>query len=172
MNARSRFTRAATSPSQPGERGSALVAALVLMVVLTVVVFTVVTRALLVARLAATERTSLKAFDAADAGIEASKARLRTVHTGSFRFVLPDLVGPTGGQRRGRIAVSVAGLRPAGAPRPIVGTQLGGGQGGATGLYTVPFTTAADAIHEPSGATARITVVLAAGPLPLAPTND
>jgi len=160
------------SDSPPSrERGSALILALVLTIILTFLGFGLLSRSLLVSRIAGSERWSTKAFYAADAGISAARARLTIRRTAAFNFNLTDLRGPdpTGLSDHGQIDIAVSDLAQVGAPQPVVGSQVGGGQGaGSEPLFIIFYrgTSAAQAALTRSERV--ITATLSIGPVPLA----
>ena len=153
------------------ERGSALILALVLTIILTFLGFSLLTRSLLVTRIAGSERWSTKAFYAADAGISAARVRLRIRRTAAFTFNVSDLRGPdveTQGDF-GQIQVAVTDLSQVGAPQPVVGSQVGGGQGSGSEPLFVIFYKGTSASQQVLTRSERvITATLSIGPVPLA----
>lgn len=151
-----------------GERGSALFIALILIIVMTFLGFGLLTRTLLVARIAGSERWSTKAFYAADAGIASAKARLRIRQTQAFTFPMTDLRGETGALAAGPIQVSVSDLDTVGAPQPVVGSQIGGGQGGAETLVMMFYKGTSLAQQALTRSERQVMATMAMGPAPAA----
>jgi hypothetical protein len=114
------------------ERGSALILALILVVVLAFVGFGLLTRSLLTTRIAGSERWSTRAFYAADAGINIAKTRVHIRQTAPFTFKIADLRGPLGTGDVGEVDIQVSPFRGFGAPTPVFGFQVSGGQGAGT----------------------------------------
>ncbi len=151
-----------------GERGSALLIALILIIVLTFIGLGLLTRSLMVTRIAGSERWSTKAFYGADSGLQVAKARLRIRQTNQFNFTVSDLRGSQGGRLAGQINVAVGNLTTVGAPRPVAGSQVGGGQGGAEPLYIMFFRGTSTATQQLTRSKRIVTATMGAGPMPLA----
>ncbi len=154
------------------ERGAALLLALILTMVLTFLGLGLLTRSLLVSRIAGSQRWSIKALYAADAGINLAKARLKIRRTEPFLFALADARPATDSarlERFGAIEVAVSELSPVGSPQPAIGTQIGGGQGGGTPLYLLSYRGTATAKQELTRTERVVSSTMTIGPVPLAP---
>ena len=149
------------------EQGSALILALILTIVITFLGFGLITRSLLVTRIAGNERYSTKAFYAADAGLAAAKARLSIRRTAAFDFELSEIrVGGT--EARGIIQVDVTDMANVGAPQPVVGSQVGGGQGAGTEpLYVMFYKGTSTAEQQFTRSRRVVTATMSLGPVPL-----
>jgi Tfp pilus assembly protein PilX len=150
------------------ERGTALFIALVITVVLTFLGMGLLTRSLLVSRIAGSERYSTKAFYAADAGINAAQARLKIRRTQAFSFTLADMRGGIDTTKAvTNITVNVTNLDSVGAPQPVVGTQVAGGQGGGEPLYMMFYKGTSTASQTFSRTERVVTATMSIGPVPL-----
>lgn len=157
------------NPVPARERGSALILALILVVVLTFVGFGLLTRSLLTTRIAGSERWSTRAFYAADGGINFAKQRLRIRQTAPFTYYVADLrSGLTGGDAE-RVEVQVSEMQPVGAPKPAIGTQVGGGQGSSTEpLFNIFYHGTSDATQPFTRSERIVESTMSLGPVPLA----
>lgn len=162
-----RLKQASIGEAGWGERGSALLIALILIVVLTFIGLGLLTRSLMVTRIAGSERWSTKAFYGADSGLQVAKARLRIRRTGQFNFTVNDLRGKTGALLAGTINVAVSNMANVGAPRPVAGTQVGGGQGSSEPLYMFFFQGTSTATQRLTRSKRVVTATMGAGPMPL-----
>jgi len=149
-----------------GERGAALFIALVLVIIMTFLGFGLLTRTLLVARIAGSERWSTKAFYAADAGIASAKARLRIRQTIAFTFPVSDLRGAQGQRDAGQIQVAVSNLDNVGAPQPVIGSQIGGVQGGTETLVVMFYKGTSTAQQALTRSERQVMATMAMGPVP------
>jgi Tfp pilus assembly protein PilX len=152
------------------ERGTALFIALVLTVVLTFLGMGLLTRSLLVSRIAGSERYSTKAFYAADAGLTAAQARLKIRRTQAFTFEIRDMrlaTGATTAAAVSTIQVDVTDLNSVGAPQPVVGTQVSGGQGGGEPLYMMFYKGTSTATQQFTRSERVVTATMSIGPVPL-----
>lgn len=152
-----------------GERGAALFVALALIVIMTFLGFGLLTRSFLSSRIAGLERWPAKTFYAADGGITAARARLRVRQTLAFNFNVPDFRGPTATAAGQPIAVQVSDLAMTGPPRPVAGSQTGGGQGGSSEpLFIMFYRGNSNALHATTQSRRSITATMSLGPVPLA----
>jgi Tfp pilus assembly protein PilX len=152
------------------ERGTALFIALVLTVVLTFLGMGLLTRSLLVSRIAGSERYSTKTFYAADAGLTAAQARLKIRRTQAFTFEINDMrlaTGSTAASPVSTIQVNVTDLSSVGAPQPVVGTQVSGGQGGTEPLYMMFYKGTSTATSGFTRSERVVTATMSIGPVPL-----
>ncbi len=155
--------------SRHGERGAALCVALALIVVLTFLGFGLLTRSFLSSRIAGLERWPAKTFSAADGGINAARVRLRVRQTLAFNFNVSDFRGPNATASGQPIAVQVSDLAMTGPPRPVAGTQTGGGQGGTSDpLFIMFYRGNSNALHTTTQSFRSITATMSLGPVPLA----
>ncbi len=154
------------------QQGSALVLALFLIIILGLLGTGLLTRSLLITRLAGSERWITKTFYAADSGLNAARARVRINQLAGFNFNLTDLRGAAGAQSAGNIEVAVAPLQNTGVPRLAVGSQLGGGQGGAEGLYVLFYRTESEAQQTLTRSRSIVSSILSVGPIPLTIPED
>ncbi len=153
---------------RPAECGMALLLALMLIVVLSLLALTFLMRSFVASRVAGIERFASMTFYAADGGVNGAKARLKIGKTEAFSFCVPDLKGP-GPQAAGRpIEVGVERLKPAGPPRAVVGSQIGGGQGGdGESLCVLVYHVESRASHAATGSRRKISATLSVGPVPI-----
>jgi len=156
------------SSSRHGERGAALFVALALIVVLTFLGFGLLTRSFLSSRIAGLERWPAKTFYAADGGINAARARLRVRQTLAFNFNVADFRGPNATAAGQPIAVQVSDLAMTGPPRPVGGSQVGGGQGGSEPLFVMFYRGNSRALHATTQSRRSIAATMSLGPVPLA----
>jgi hypothetical protein len=146
-----------------------MILALILTVIMTFLGFGLLTRSLLVTQIAGSERWSTKAFYAADAGLAAAKARLTIRRTLPFTFQLTDLRGPLGNENRGQVTVNVSDMNSVGAPMPVVGTQVGGGQDpGSEPLYVMFYKGTSTARQAFTRTERVVSATMTLGPVPLA----
>jgi len=152
----------------PGQEGVALLLALMLLVVLSLLAFALVTRGLVASRIAGFERFATMTFYAADAGVAGAKARLRLGKIEAFDFGIRE-GRVAGAVEAGRpIAVEVSPLVPAGPPRLVVGSQIGGGQGDdGESLCELVYRGGSRAVHDLTGSRREISMTLSIGPVPL-----
>ncbi len=154
------------------EHGVALLVALIFTVVLGFLGLGLLTRALMVTRISGSERWSVKTFYAADAGINTARARLRIGRTQAFSFTISDLRLPCGSaaqdspQHAGTIDVEVSELTQVGPPRTVIGTQVGGGQGGGVPLCIMLYRGTSTARQELVNSERVVSSTMAVGPLP------
>jgi len=160
--------RRQASGRRSGQEGVALLLALMLLVVLSLLAFALVTRGLVASRIAGLERFATMTFYAADAGVAGAKARLRLGRIEAFDFGVREGRG-VGAVETGRpIAVEVSPLVPAGPPRLVVGSQIGGGQGdGGESLCELVYRGGSRAVHGLTGSRREISMTLIIGPVPL-----
>lgn len=153
------------------EQGVALLVALMLIIVLSSLAFALVTRSFVASRVAGIERYSEMTFFAADGGISGAKVRLPVGETGEFRFDTSDMQGSHGGPGGRPIEVEVSAFLPAGPPRAVVGSQIGGGQGSdGESLCILVYRGNSRAIHRPTGSGRHVSATLSVGPVPLSST--
>ncbi len=156
---------------QASERGVALLVALMLIVVLSLLAFALVTRSFVASRVAGIERYSVMTFYAADGGINGARTRLQVGNTGEFRFDTSDMQGSHVGPAGRPIEVEVSAFLPAGPPRAVVGSQIGGGQGSdGESLCVLVYRGASRAFHHPTGSGRQVSATLSVGPVPLSST--
>jgi Tfp pilus assembly protein PilX len=152
------------------ERGTALFIALVLTVVLTFLGMGLLTRSLLVSRIAGSERYSTKTFYAADAGLSAAQARLKIRRTQAFTFEITDLRMANDSSVADAIStiqVNVTNLSTVGAPQPVVGTQVSGGQGSSDPLYIMFYKGTSTATQAFTRSERVVSATMSIGPVPL-----
>jgi hypothetical protein len=155
------------------ERGSALLLALFMVVILTLVGFGLLTRTLLVSRLTGSERWSVKSFYAADSGLQSALQRARLNQTAGFQFSVRDLRGAGGGRLAGNIAITVDPLQRVAAPQPVLGSQVGGGQGsGDLYLYVISYAGRSTARQELTRTRRVVSNIFTVGPVPLVITGS
>lgn len=150
------------------ERGVALLVALMLIVVLSLLAFALVTRSFVASRVAGIERYKTMTFYAADSGINCLQTRLSIGKFSGFALDVPDLRGPQAAETGRPIKVVVSPLLPAGPPRAVVGSQIGGGQGSdGDSLCILVYRGDSHALHSPTGSRATVSATLSLGPVPL-----
>lgn len=150
------------------ERGVALLVAMMLIVVLSSLAFALLTRTFVASRVAGVERYSEMTFFAADGGVSGAKVRLPIGNRGEFNFDtsdIPDFCGAPAGRP---IEVEVSAFLPAGPPRAVVGSQIGGGQGtDGESFCALVYRGSSRAEHPPTGSGRQVSAILSVGPVPL-----
>lgn len=160
--------RGARISRRSSEDGVALLVALMLIVVLSLLAFALVTRSFVASRVAGIERYATMTFYAADGGVNGAKARLRIGRTEEFSFGIPDLRGPHALEAGRPIEVEVSRLMPAGPPRAVVGSQIGGGQGSdGESLCVLVYRGDSRAFHAATGSRRSVSATLSVGPVPI-----
>ncbi len=154
------------------ERGAALFVALALIILLTFLGLGLLTRSFMASRIAGLERWPAMTFYAADSGINAARARLRVRRVDGFNMTVQDMRGPDGTATGQGIGVNVSPLTMTGPPRPDIGSQGGGGQGGSDPLYVVFYQGNSDGLHTATQSHRNITATMSIGPIPLAVPED
>jgi hypothetical protein len=148
------------------ERGGALLFAVFVTLIVSLLALGLLGRTLLVSRLAAVERGSVKAFYAADSGLNFAQTRARINQLTAFTMILKDTHGVSNPMSGNNIDVAVDELQRAGAPRLVIGSEANAGQGADPVLVIESYRTASDARHEKSRSERRIEVVFGVGPKP------
>jgi hypothetical protein len=155
------------------ERGSALLLALFMVVILTLIGFGLLTRTLMVSQIAGSERWSVKSFYAADSGLQTALQRARLNQTAGFQFSMQDLRGAGGSRLVGNIAVNVDPLQRVAAPQPVLGSQLGGGQGsGDLYLYVISYAGRSTSNQQLTRTRRVVSNIFTVGPVPLVITGN
>jgi Tfp pilus assembly protein PilX len=150
-----------------GEHGSALILALLVTLVLAVMALGMLAHALAVTSIAGGERWSLKAFFAADSGLNLAQTRARIQHLAAFQFDLADRRATTAAPVS-QLRVQVQELSQVGAPRLVIGSEANAGQGTDNTLVVQSYRTTSTATHQLTGSEREVTGIFGLGPMPAA----
>lgn len=152
------------------ERGSALVLALLVTLVVSLLALGLIAHSLMVSRVSGAERWSVKAFYAADSGLNVAQSRARVQELAAFNFALRDLRTTTG-SAVSTLDVAVEDLQPIGAPRLVIGSEANAGQGVDTTLVIQSYRTRSTAVHPLTASERAVAVIFGLGPMPAAIPN-
>jgi hypothetical protein len=159
-----------TETTADDERGSALVLALLVTLVVSVLALGLIAHSMMVTRVSGAERWSVKAFYAADSGLNVSQTRARVQELAAFNFALRDL-RTTAGATVSPVNVAVEALQPIGAPRLVIGSEANAGQGSGTTLVIQSYRTRSVAVHPLTNSERAVAVIFGLGPMPAAIPN-
>ena len=152
------------------ERGSALVLALLVTLVVSVLALGLIAHSMMVTRVSGAERWAVKAFYAADSGLNIAQTRAKVQELEAFDFDLRDL-RTTAGATVGPVNVAVEALQPIGAPRLVIGSEANAGQGVDTTLVIQSYRTRSTAVHPLTNSERAVAVIFGLGPMPAAIPN-
>jgi len=150
-----------------GQRGSALVLSLMVMLVGSLLALGLIAHATMVIRISGAERWAVKAFYAADSGLNVAQTRARVQELAQFNFELSDRRTTTGAAV-GPVNVEVDALQPIGAPRMVIGSEANAGQGSDTTLIIQSYRTRSTAVHPLTNSERAVEVIFGLGPMPAA----
>jgi hypothetical protein len=153
-------------PLTPREAGSALLIAIFMLLVISVISLGLLSQTFIVSQIAGAERWSVKAFYAADSGLNLAQTRARIQALAAFDFTLRDMRGPNGLVQAGAVNVHVDQLQATGAPRLVIGSEANAGQGSGPSLIVQSYRTTSRARHELSRSERVIGVIFGIGPMP------
>ncbi len=152
------------------EKGSALVVGLFVSLIISLLALGLLGRTLLVARICGAERWGVRAFYAADAGLNMAQVRAKVQGLDAFSFSLPignDVgYGVDATTQEDIIDVEVDALQPSGHPRLVVGSSANAGQGADASLIIQSYRTTARSRHRATNSAREITEVFGVGPMP------
>ncbi len=152
------------------ENGSALMVALFVSLILSLLALGLLGRTLLVTQICGAERWGIRAFYAADAGLNMAQIRAKVQGLDAFSFSLPignDMgYGVSATTQEDIIDIEVDALRPAGHPRMVQGSAANAGQGADASLIIQSYRTTARSRHRATNSRREITEVFGVGPMP------
>jgi hypothetical protein len=129
-------------------------------------------RAMMVDRIAGSERWYTKSLYAADSGLHFAMQRARINRTTAFQYNARDMRGSQGLHYAGDIVVTVDELRRVSKPKFISGSQVGGGQGGSEMyLAIIPYKGHSEANQDLTKTHRTVTNIFTIGPVPLGITD-
>jgi len=154
---------------QPAEsqRGAALMIAMMVLLVVSLLALGLIGQSMLAAQLSGAERWMVKAFYAADSGLNVAQTRARIQELDGFNFALSDRRSTTGSPVSS-VDVSVDPLQPIGAPRMVIGSSANAGQGSDTTLVIQSYRTRSTSTHQLSNSQRVVEVIFGLGPMPAA----
>ena len=153
------------TPANRKDRGSALILALLVTLVLAVMALGMLAHAFAVTSIAGNERWSVKAFFAADSGLNLAQTRARIQHLAAFQFNLADRRAITAAPVS-QLRVQVQELSQVGAPRLVIGSEANAGQGTDNTLVVQSYRTTSTATHQLTGSERAVTGIFGLGPMP------
>jgi hypothetical protein len=153
--------------SDDSQRGAALMIAMMVLLVVSLLALGLVGQSMLVAKLSGAERWMVKAFYAADSGLNVAQTRARIQQLDGFNFSLSDRRSTTG-DAIAAVDVAVDPLQPIGAPRMVIGSSANAGQGSDTTLVIQSYRTRSTAAHQLSNSERAVEVIFGLGPMPAA----
>ncbi len=165
----SRTSQSGHEAQQPADsqRGTALILAVMVLLVVSVLALGLVGQSMMVAGLSGAERWMVKAFYAADSGLNVAQTRARIQELDGFNFSLSDRRSTTG-DSVSPVNVEVDPLQPIGAPRMVIGSSANAGQGSDTTLIIQSYRTRSTAAHQLSNSERVVEVIFGLGPMPAA----
>lgn len=165
-------SRIPTSNSEPqehaaGQHGAAILMAMLVLLIVSLLALALIGQSMLVSKIAGAERWVVKAFYAADSGLNVAQTRARIQELDGFNFSLSDRRSTTGNPVS-TVDVTVDPLQPIGAPRMVIGSSANAGQGSDTTLVIQSYRTRSTATHQLSNSERAVEVIFGLGPMPAA----